>query len=123
LYVDARLLPARDRCRDDRDFLQSVRVLVPADSILVATEGMEIARHIFYIEPAPEGVWKFEDLRRRFAGKRFYVVTRRFHQADLQMLGRVELLAESRYTRKEQTPADRFALFLVEPSATSGGNL
>jgi hypothetical protein len=118
IFVHARILPERDRSREDRLFLKSVRNLVPDDVPLAATGGREIARHIFYVEPPPIGIWNPEDLD-RLGGAPFYLITRRKLEDRLTKLGQVSVVAQSLHTRKEQTSADRFTLFRVEPSRIS----
>ena len=113
--LQARILPERDRSREDRLFLKSVRSLIPPDFPLAATGGREIARHIFYVEPPPLGIWIPEDLS-RLGSAPFYLIARRNEEDHLMRLGQVKVIAESRQTRKEQTPADRFTLFRVEPA-------
>ncbi len=118
LYVHARVLPAQDPARYDRDFLRSVRSLVPPTVPLAATGGPEIARHIFYIEPPPEGVQNPADLAKRFAKiPIFYLIARRSVEPQLTRLGHLGVVAQSKYTRKEKNPADRFTLFRIETGA------
>ena len=119
LFVNARIMPTRDRCRDDRDFLVNVRNLVPPDVPLVATSGQEIARHIFYIEPPPQGVFDSAHLERDFAGKSFYLITRQKEETRLTKLGQVETISQSRHTRAERDPSDRFTLFKIQPRTPS----
>ena len=118
MFVHAKILPDRDRSRDDRIFLKSVRGFVPPNVPLFATGGREIARHLFYVEPPPQGIWNPRHLN-RFKGGPFYVISRKRDEARLTTLGRVDVIAESRQSRKEQSPADRFTLFRVEPVAPS----
>jgi len=116
LYVHARVLPDRDPARDDRDFLRSVRSYVPTNTPLVATGGPEIARHIFYVEPPPIGVQNPAEVANRFArSPAFYLIARRSAESQLATIGRIEVLAQSRHTRKEKSPADRFTLFRIDP--------
>lgn len=115
LYVHARVLPARDRCRDDVEFLKSVRARVPSNVPLAATGGQEIARAMFYVDPMPQGVFYPSNLDRYFSGKEFYLIARRREESSLKRFGAVEVIAESRHTRDEHNPADRFALFHIEP--------
>ena len=120
LFVNARIMPIRDRCRDDRDFLTSIRPLVPPDIPLAATGGMEIARDIFYIDPPPLGVGIVTDLNKYFPATEFYVITRQREEPYLATLGRVEMISQSHHTRGEKSPSDRFTLFRVEPGESSG---
>ena len=119
MFVHFRILPSYDRSRDDRDFLQSVRTFVPPNIPLAATGGQEIARHIFYVDPPPIGIWDSKSLAERFAGVPFCLVTRRKEETQLKALGQVQVLSESRHTRKEQSPLDRFTLFRIDPPGTS----
>ena len=117
-FVHARILPASDRSRDDRDFLRSVRSFVSPGTPLAATSGLEIARHIFYVDPPPEGIWNADDIAPRFDHVPvFYLITRRSEESRLTTIGRVEVVSESQKTRKEQSPADRFTLFRIETGA------
>ena len=118
LFVHGRILSYYDRSRDDRDFLKSVRAFVPPNASLLATGGQEIARHIFYVDPPPHGIWDPDNLK-YFCGAPFYLISRRQEQNRLTKLGRIEVISESRRTRKERTPDDRFTLFRVEPIAVS----
>jgi 4-amino-4-deoxy-L-arabinose transferase-like glycosyltransferase len=115
LFVNARIMPTRDRCRDDCEFLKSVRSFVPPDTPLWATGGQEIARHIFYVDPPPQGIFDAADLEKYFNNTPFYLITRRREEPRLKKFGRVDVITESRYTRGEHSPADRFTLFRVEP--------
>ena len=115
LVVHASILPKHDRSRDDRDFLRSVRSLVPPGAPLAATGGREIARHIFYVDPPPDGIWNPNDLSKRFNRTPFYLIARGREQSQLEKLGKVEKIAESRHSRNEKTPADRFGLFKIAP--------
>jgi hypothetical protein len=119
LFVNARIMPIRDRCRDDRDFLMTVRSFVPSDVPLAATSGQEIARHIFYVEPPPQGVWDSANLKRYFPGMSFYLIARQKEETRLTALGRVEMVSQSRHTRGEVGPSDRFTLFRVLPGDAS----
>jgi 4-amino-4-deoxy-L-arabinose transferase-like glycosyltransferase len=115
MFVDARIMPTRDRCRADCDFLKRVREMVPSDIPLAAAGGPEIARPIFYIEPPPLGVGNSTDLKMYFPATAFYVITRQREEPYLATLGRVDLVSQSRYTRGERDPSDRFTLFKVQP--------
>ncbi|MGZ4966622.1 MAG: ArnT family glycosyltransferase [Chthoniobacterales bacterium] len=118
LYAHARVLPANDPARDDRDFLRSVRSLVPAGAPLAATGGTEIARHIFYVDPPPVGVQNSLDLADRFAHvSTFFVIARQSAEQQLTKLGHIDVVAQSLHTRKEKSPADRFTLFRIETGA------
>jgi hypothetical protein len=117
MFVDARIMPTRDRCRADRDFLRSVRGLVPSDMPVAAAGGPEIARPIFYIDPPPLGVGNLTDLKAYFPATAFYVITRQREEPYLATLGRVEFVSQSRYTRAERDPSERFTLFKVQPVA------
>jgi 4-amino-4-deoxy-L-arabinose transferase-like glycosyltransferase len=118
LYVHARILPARDPSRDDRDFLRSVRGFVPAGIPLAAMSNQEIARHMFYVDPPPESVWSPADLVAQFGQVPvFYLITRRREESQLTKLGQTGVVAQSPRTRKEKSPADRFTLFRIETGA------
>ena len=115
LYVHAYILPAKDRCRDDVEFMKSVRTLVPPDKPLGATGGQEIARAMFYVDPPPQGVFDPHDLDRYFAGREFYLISRLREERNLAKFGRVEVVSQSKHTRAERNPSDRFTLFHVKP--------
>ncbi len=120
LYVHARILPTYDRSHQDRDFLRSVRGLVPPGIPLAAMSGQEIARHMFYVDPLPEGVWNPADLAARLGHVPvFYLITRRSAEPQLSKIGYTGVVAESRHTSKEKSPADRFTLFRIETGAFS----
>ncbi len=115
LFVHARILPTKDRSPYDRAFLRSVRGLVPPGIPLAATSGQEIARHIFYVDPPPEGIWNLTDLAAKFGHVPvFYLITRRSAESQLAKIGHADVVAESERTSKEKSPADRFTLFRIE---------
>ena len=114
-FVHARILPAKDRSSSDRVFLRSVRSFVPPGIPLVAMSGQEIARHIFYVDPPPEGIWNPTDLAAKFGHVPvFYLITRRGAEPQLTKIGQTSVVAESQRTRNEKSPADRFTLFRIE---------
>jgi hypothetical protein len=114
-FVHARILPTKDRSPYDRAFLRSVRGLVPPGIPLAATSGQEIARHIFYVDPPPEGIWNLTDLAAKFGHVPvFYLITRRSAEPQLAKIGHAGVVAESQRTSKEKSPADRFTLFRIE---------
>lgn len=120
LYVHAHILPAKDRSPYDRVFLRSVRSFVPPGIPLAAMSGQEIARHIFYVDPPPEGIWNPTDLAAKFGHVPvFYLITRRSAEPQLTKLGRTVVVAESLRTSKEKSPADRFTLFRIETGTSA----
>ena len=115
LFVHARVLPSYDRSYYDREFLRSVRNFVPPGIPLTATSGQEIARHMFYVDPLPIGVWNPSDVARKFGNiPVFYLLTRRSMEPQLTKIGHTAVVAESQHTSKEKSPADRFTLFRIE---------
>jgi hypothetical protein len=114
LYVHARVLPARDPARHDREFLASVRSSVTDGVPLFAIGGVEIARHIFYVDPPPEGLWIHNFDERLRETPAFFAIARRSFESQLAAFGRVRVVRQSVQTRKERSPADRFTLFHVE---------
>jgi 4-amino-4-deoxy-L-arabinose transferase-like glycosyltransferase len=116
LFVHARVLLKFDRSHDDREFLLSVRRLIPGNAPLAAVGGLEVARHIFYVDPPPQIIWSSDDLRQHFHDIPFFLITRRNEEPELQKLGRIQVIAQSRRTRKERDPSDRFTLFRIQPS-------
>lgn len=119
LFVHAYILPRSDPSKDDRDFLVAVRGALSSDLPLVATGYQELARYIFYIDPPPQGIWDVSNLERRAPQTSFYLVARLGDQARLAGLGKIEVMLQSRHTRKEQGPADRFTLFRIDRSVAS----
>ena len=121
LYYNGSYLPRRDSSRDDRNFLTTLRGLIPANAALFAAgspgTGQEIARHIFYVDPPPKGVFKPADLKKYLGDSGvFYVIARQHSQPELEMFGQTAVVAQSRRTRREKSPADRFTLFRIERS-------
>jgi 4-amino-4-deoxy-L-arabinose transferase-like glycosyltransferase len=100
--IHARVLPIRDRSREDRAFYREVNAQLPAGAKVYALGGPEIARHIFYIVRPVEG-----HLHPRHITGPAYVIAR---AADEDVLNG-QIILQSRHTRLERSPADRFTLF------------
>lgn len=115
LIVHGWIMSRFDRSRDDCEFLKSVRNYVGPQTPLAAVGGREIARHIFYVDPPPQGIWDPASLEQHFRSFPLYVIGRAEEQARLSKLGQVEVIAQSRHTRAEQGPSDRFTLFRIQP--------
>jgi 4-amino-4-deoxy-L-arabinose transferase-like glycosyltransferase len=117
LYVQGVIMPRRDRSREDRAFLRAVQRDLDNDARLFACGGQLVGRHLFYLERPVTGVWYHEDLAEHVhEGDTFYVITRAKDREELEPYGDVELVKQSRHTRRESTPKDRFTLYRVTPT-------
>jgi len=116
LYVQAAVMPRRDRSAEDRAFLHAIQRDLEPNARLFACGGQWISRHLFYLQRPVQGVWFHQDLAHHVAdGDTFYVITRAKARGALGGYGEVTLVKQSRYTRRETSPGDRFTLFRVTP--------
>ncbi len=118
LQVHVHLLPARDTRRYDRQFLTTLHEHLPPEPLIFATGGEEIVRHIFYVQVPLIGVWKPEDIGKHLGDKKiFFVVARMKHLGVLKRFGTVSVVSQSKHTRHEKSPQDRYTLFRVQRAA------
>jgi 4-amino-4-deoxy-L-arabinose transferase-like glycosyltransferase len=120
IYVQVAVMPRRDKSAEDRAFLAAVERDLESDARLFACGDWWIARHLFYLQRPVQGVWHHKDLDQYVRGpETFYVVTREKDRKALAKYGAVTLVKQSRRTRNEKSPADRFTLFRVAASQAS----
>jgi 4-amino-4-deoxy-L-arabinose transferase-like glycosyltransferase len=114
IYAQTVVMPRVDTSAADKQFLAEVDQHVSDDAILSACGSQEMALHIFYLKHPVHGIWKPENLPAALPGVQdFYVVARGQAQKELESLGDVEQILQSRFTRRERSVADRFTLFHV----------
>jgi 4-amino-4-deoxy-L-arabinose transferase-like glycosyltransferase len=114
IYAQVIVMPRVDTSAADRQFLAEVDQHVGQDAVLSACGSQEMALHIFYLHHPVTGIWDPANLPAAFPGVHdFYVVARGQAQKELESLGKVEQVLQSRFTRRERSVADRFTLFHV----------
>ena len=115
VLVHVHLLPARDTRRHDRQFLTTLNEHLPPQSLIIATGGEEIVRHIFYVQVPLVGVWNPEDIGKHLGNEKvFFVVARMKHLGLLKRFGAASVVSQSEHTRDEKSPQDRYTLFRVQ---------
>lgn len=102
----------------DTAFLRRVEASVPQDALLTVNSDlrgdMDFFRNCFYLRRDAVLIHNLSFLRdEKIHEPAVYVVTRARDGADLRELGTVEQVDQSAKTRRETSPADRFALFRV----------
>lgn len=106
-----------DRYADDTVFLEQTRALVPSDhTILVNYDDhtLEGFRTLFYLESNAKLLHNFTYLiDEQIRDREVYVVARGKHLEDLSRYGAVQSVLQSRHTRGESYPGDRWTLFLL----------
>lgn len=123
VYAQAVVMPRCDPSAADKQFLAEVERCVGPDDILAACGSQEIAQHIFYLERPVLGIWNAADLPKSLpTAARVYVIARGHTQSELAEWGRVAPLLQSRYTRREKSPQDRFTLFEVQRTTSLAAN-
>lgn len=115
LYIGAYM----DECRTDTEFFRAVArrsktdprpVIVNAD-----LDAMDVFRILFYSGPKTIPVHNLTFLRdRRCQEPSVLVLSRSGDRTSLEQFGRVRRIGRSDGTRRESSPADRFALFELE---------
>ncbi|MBS0210950.1 MAG: glycosyltransferase family 39 protein [Planctomycetes bacterium] len=123
LTVQTWVMPRRDQSAADKQFLQMIGQHLPDNCLLAASGRQEIARHVFYVDRPLIGVWCPSHLPNVLpaGATTAYVIDRASGRHELGMVGRVEQVAQSPYTRKERNLDDRFTLFRVELNTPAGG--
>ncbi|MFV1965769.1 MAG: ArnT family glycosyltransferase [Pirellulaceae bacterium] len=120
LYIQVAVMPRRDPSADDRAFLFAVQRDLDPGARLFACGGRLVGRHLFYLQRQVQGVWFHEDLARHVSrNDTFYVITRAKDRNALSDYGEVSLVTQSRHTRRETSPEDRFTLFRVTSAEAS----
>jgi 4-amino-4-deoxy-L-arabinose transferase-like glycosyltransferase len=114
IYAQTVVMPRVDTSAEDRQFLANVDAYLGPEVILSACGSQEMSLHVFYLQHRVLGVWKSADLAKVWPrGADFYVVARGQAQQELEKLGDVTRVLQSRFTRRERSPEDRFTLFHV----------
>jgi 4-amino-4-deoxy-L-arabinose transferase-like glycosyltransferase len=120
VYAQTAVMPRRDTSAADKQFLLQADAMLPADSLVAACGSQEIARHVFYLKRPVIGVWNTAHLGAFLPKSRTcYVVARASATDDLAYLGDVTVCAQSRFTRRETSPNDRYTLFRIDPRVTT----
>jgi 4-amino-4-deoxy-L-arabinose transferase-like glycosyltransferase len=118
MHAYLHILPNRDTRRHDRQFLTTLNEHLPPQSLLFATGGPEIARHIFYVRCPLIGVWYPEDIGNHLGEAQcFFVAGRMKHLEPLESYGKVTVLSQSEHTRNEKSMQDRYTLFRIQRAA------
>ncbi len=119
VYSQVVVMPRVDTSAADKRFLAAVERTVGRDQVLAACGSQEMAQHIFYLERPVIGIWNPADLPQALPpSDQIYVIARGHARAELALLGSVEQILQSTYTRREKSPQDRFTLFRVQPAAS-----
>ena len=113
LYTVGWVMHHRDPSLADREFLREVDRIVAKDDLLLGTDPIGVARYIFYIDHPLEGY--FVPTSVPAPQREAYIVARAYQSDQLGHLGTLELVAQSRHTRKEAGPHDRYTLFRILP--------
>jgi 4-amino-4-deoxy-L-arabinose transferase-like glycosyltransferase len=114
LYAQAVVLPRRDPSANDIRFLEEVERAVPVQAPLVAFGRQEVSRHVFYLRRPVTGVSQVDSLSPLIQDSRELFVIARGKAADeLRLTGEVAQVLQSRSTRRESSPLDRYTLFRV----------
>lgn len=117
VYAQVVVMPRVDTSAADKRFLAEVDRAVGREQVLVACGSQEMAQHIFYLQRPVIGIWNPADLPQALPpSDQIYVIARGNARADLALLGSVEQILQSTYTRREKSPHDRFTLFRVKPA-------
>lgn len=114
LTVQTMILPRRDPSAADTQFLAQVEQHIPAKTPLAAFGGQEVARHVFYVQRPLTGVSHIDRLAGMVHDSReLFVIARGRAEDELRQTGDVAMVLQSRTTRREKSPLDRYTLFRV----------
>lgn len=117
VYAQVVVMPRVDTSAADKRFLAEVDRTVGREQILAACGSQEMAQHIFYLERPIIGIWNPADLPQALPpSDEIFVIARGNARAELALLGTVDQILQSTYTRREKSPSDRFTLFRVKPA-------
>jgi 4-amino-4-deoxy-L-arabinose transferase-like glycosyltransferase len=105
-----------DRNREDTAFLRALpRQMALQEPLLVvfdAAQPLEASRLLFY---GPQGAGLLHNLTflldDRIAANEVYLIARAGEADELRRFGSPEMVLQSRYTKNERSPADRWTLF------------
>ena len=119
VYAQVVVMPRVDTSAADKRFLAEVDRTVGREQVLAACGSQEIAQHIFYLDRPVFGIWNPADLPQALPpSDQIYVIARGHARAELALLGSVEQILQSSFTRREKSVLDRFTLFRVQPAAS-----
>ena len=80
---------------------------------MAACGSQEISRHLFYVQRPVVGIWNAAEVPDVLSqSSDVYVIARGLRGASSRM-GTRGTVAQSRFTRRERNPEDRYTLFLV----------
>ncbi len=114
LTVQAVLMPRRDPSAADTQFLAEVERHVPTSAKLTAFGGQEVARHVFYVHRPLAGFSHAEKLVPLLhTSSPLFVIARGKAEDELSGIGEVSTVLQSRATRREKSPQDRYTLFRI----------
>src|SRR5581483_1180355 len=106
-----------DRYEDDSAFVRGVRSTARPDRPLLVNQDrhpLEGFWLLFYLDERARLLHNLTYLRdESIPGPEVYVVARARDEAALAAYGTSEVVLQSRHTRGEESPADRWTLFLV----------
>jgi hypothetical protein len=110
---------ARDPSLDDCAFLEQVDDLVARDDTLLGTDFIGVPRYVFYLDHSVEGYLVPDRVPPPPGERSAYILARAWQTEHLKHLGSLQLVAQSRHTRKETGPHDRYTLYRILPAAAS----
>jgi 4-amino-4-deoxy-L-arabinose transferase-like glycosyltransferase len=106
-----------DRYADDTAFLEQTRELVPGDKMIYVNydqHTLEGFRTLFYLDSNTSLLRNLTYLRdEKIKEAEVYVLARGRNLADLSAYGTVKTVLQSKHTRGEATPDDRWTLFFL----------
>jgi 4-amino-4-deoxy-L-arabinose transferase-like glycosyltransferase len=106
-----------DRYADDTTFLEQTRALVPADRTIFVNydqHTLEGFRTLFYLDSNASLLHNLTYLRdEKIKDTEVYVLARGRNLADLSAYGAVKTVLQSKHTRGEASPDDRWTLFFL----------
>lgn len=122
IYAVGWALQARDPSLADRDFLRNVDRLVARDDLLLGTDFIGLPRYVFYVDHPIEGYLIPEHVPALPSlDQTAYLLSRASQAEQLKRLGTLQVVAQSRQTRKETGPQDRYTLFRIVPETAGAG--
>jgi 4-amino-4-deoxy-L-arabinose transferase-like glycosyltransferase len=106
-----------DRYEDDTAFLQQTRAMVPHEATLLVNydaHALEAFRALFYLDTNASLLHNFSYLLDdRIRQDEVYVLARGHNIAELSRYGTAHPVLQSKHTRGEASPGDRWTLFLL----------
>lgn len=113
------ILPRNDRTRDDTEFLQQVNAELPQDALLFinAQGSMDFFRNQFYTDNRAVLLHNFPyltDEKYQLRGKQIYLIDRVSRQEQIAQYGKVEIILESKNSRRAAEHGGNFALMHIE---------